>query len=100
MEYLVGVSFGVVSLARSGVLNGRRATTNKSGWKWITTGHGENVTWVPQARWVEDGNIWTASGMASGMLDIRSSCSIESAHNFKVSTPLMPSSGDFMVRKL
>jgi len=73
-EYLVGVSFGVVSLAKSGVLNGKRATTNKSGWKWITIGHGENITWVPQARWVEDGNIWTTSGMASSM------CNLEDLH--------------------
>jgi putative intracellular protease/amidase len=65
LEYLVGVSFGAVSLARAGVLNGKRATTNKSAWKWITQ-RGPNVTWVPQARWVEDGKIWTTSGMASG----------------------------------
>lgn len=66
LEYLVGISYGVTSLARSGVLNGKKATTNKSGWQWVTTGHGENITWVPQARWVEDGNIWTTSGMSSG----------------------------------
>jgi hypothetical protein len=65
LEYLVGVSFGAVSLARAGVLDGKRATTNKSAWKWITE-RGPNVTWVPQARWVEDGKIWTTSGMASG----------------------------------
>jgi hypothetical protein len=68
LEYLVGVSFGAVSLARAGVLDGKRATTNKSAWKWITD-RGPNVTWVPQARWVEDGKIWTTSGMASGMLN-------------------------------
>lgn len=67
LEYLVGVSFGAVTLARAGVLDGKRATTNKSGWKWITQ-RGPNVNWVPQARWVEDGNIWTTSGMASGMI--------------------------------
>ncbi|KAJ4982877.1 dj-1 family protein [Stagonosporopsis vannaccii] len=66
LEYLVGVSFGAVNLARAGVLDGKRATTNKSGWTWITQ-RGPNVTWVPQARWVEDGNIWTTSGMASGL---------------------------------
>lgn len=65
-EVMVGVSFGAVILARAGLLNGKRATTNKSGWNWITTGRGENITWVPQARWVEDGNIWTTSGIASG----------------------------------
>jgi transcriptional regulator GlxA family with amidase domain len=68
LEYLVGVSFGAVSLARAGVLDGKRATTNKSAWKWITE-RGPNVTWVPQARWVEDGKIWTTSGMASGTLN-------------------------------
>lgn len=66
LEYLVGISFGVAALAKSGVLSGKKATTNKSGWTWITTGHGENITWVPQARWVEDGNIWTTSGMSAG----------------------------------
>lgn len=65
LEYLVGVSFGGTILARAGVLDGKRATTNKSGWTWITE-RGPNVTWVPQARWVEDGNIWTTSGTASG----------------------------------
>jgi transcriptional regulator GlxA family with amidase domain len=25
------------------------------------------VTWVPVARWVVDGNIWTTSGVAAGM---------------------------------
>lgn len=66
LEYLIGVSFGGTTLARAGVLDGKRATTNKSGWTWITE-RGPNVTWVPQARWVEDGNIWTTSGTASGL---------------------------------
>lgn len=65
-EYVLGVSFGVTHLARSGLLSGKRATTNKSGWAWIT-GHGENIEWVPQARWVVDGKIWTSSGMAASL---------------------------------
>lgn len=69
LDYLVGVSLGVVGLAKSGVLKGKRATTNKSAWTYVTTtpGHGENITWVPQARWVVDGNIWTTSGIAAGL---------------------------------
>ncbi|KAI4947752.1 hypothetical protein J4E91_006575, partial [Alternaria rosae] len=66
LEYLVGVSFGVATLASAGVLDGKKATTNKSGWAWITE-RGPNVTWVPQARWVEDGTIWTTSGTASSL---------------------------------
>lgn len=26
-----------------------------------------NVHWVPQARWVQDGNIWTSSGVTAGI---------------------------------
>lgn len=28
---------------------------------------GPNVDWVRQARWVTDGNIWTASGVSAGI---------------------------------
>ena len=66
LEYLLSVCTGSVSLARSGVLEGRSATTNKAAWAWAVT-HGKNVTWVPSARWVQDGNIWTSSGVAAGL---------------------------------
>jgi putative intracellular protease/amidase len=46
-------------------LSGRRATTNKARWDWVTE-FGSNITWVPSARWVEDGNVWTSSGVAAG----------------------------------
>lgn len=28
---------------------------------------GPNVQWVHEARWVTDGNIWTASGISAGI---------------------------------
>jgi putative intracellular protease/amidase len=65
LEYLLSVCTGSAILASSGLLNGHRATSNKALWGWVTT-HGENVTWVPSARWTEDGKIWTSSGVASG----------------------------------
>ena len=65
LDYLLSVCTGAASLAKSGVLNGKRATTNKSAWSW-TTSFGENVTWVPTARWTEDGKVWTSSGVAAG----------------------------------
>jgi putative intracellular protease/amidase len=36
LEYLFGISFGGATLARAGVLDGKRAMRNKSGWMWIT----------------------------------------------------------------
>lgn len=65
-EYILGLSFGVTHLARSGLLNSKRATTNKSGYQWIVN-YGPEVNWVPQARWVVDGKFWTASGMMASL---------------------------------
>ncbi|KAE8449142.1 hypothetical protein EG329_008526 [Mollisiaceae sp. DMI_Dod_QoI] len=66
LDYLLSVCTGAASLAKSGVLNGKRATTNKGAWSWVTT-FGTNVTWVPSARWTVDGNVWTSSGVAAGL---------------------------------
>lgn len=53
-------------LAAADALQGKKATSNKLAWDWVIT-QGENVTWVPEARWVVDGNLWSASGVAAGM---------------------------------
>lgn len=66
LKYLLSVCTGSATLARAGLLDGKKATSNKAAWSWVVT-HGENVTWVPTARWVVDGNIWTSSGIAAGM---------------------------------
>ena len=60
-------SSGSWVLSATGLLDGRRATTNKSWFKKIaeaTTSH--NIQWVPKARWVVDGKFWTASGVSAG----------------------------------
>ena len=49
-----------------GLLDGRPATTNKAFWK-MATAPGPKVKWVRQARWVDDGNIVTSSGLSAGM---------------------------------
>jgi len=66
LRYLITVCTGAGLAAKAGVLDGRRATTNKSAWA-STVALGPKVKWVPQARWVVDGNIWSSSGISAGI---------------------------------
>ncbi|KAI0533218.1 DJ-1/PfpI family protein [Xylaria digitata] len=66
LRYLLTVCTGAGLAAKSDVLDGRRATTNKAAWNTITS-YGPNTTWVSPARWVVDGNIWSASGVTAGL---------------------------------
>lgn len=67
LDYLLSVCTGSIILARSGVLDGKGATTNKRAWREVTEEVGtDKVKWVATARWVVDGKIWTSSGVAAG----------------------------------
>ncbi|KAI0485588.1 DJ-1/PfpI family protein [Xylaria cf. heliscus] len=66
LRYLLTVCTGAGLAAKSGVLDGRRATTNKQAWSTITS-YGPKTTWVSPARWVVDGNIWSSSGATAGL---------------------------------
>ncbi|KAG6024524.1 hypothetical protein E4U41_001759 [Claviceps citrina] len=66
VKYLLTVCTGSGVAAAAGVLDGRRATTNKASWKEIVA-MGPRVKWVSPARWTVDGNIWTSSGVTSGL---------------------------------
>ncbi|KAH8927761.1 class I glutamine amidotransferase-like protein [Atractiella rhizophila] len=48
-------------------LDGKRATTNKFSWREMVQSCPDTIEWVPKARWVVDGNIWTSSGVTAGM---------------------------------
>ncbi|MEO6827587.1 MAG: DJ-1/PfpI family protein [Microbacteriaceae bacterium] len=65
-ELVTSVCTGSALLAAAGLLDGFRATSNKLAFAWAS-GHGSEVTWVPRARWVEDRDRWTSSGVAAGM---------------------------------
>jgi putative intracellular protease/amidase len=63
---VTSVCTGSALLARAGVLDGRRATSNKRSWDWVVS-QGPKVDWVRRARWVEDGKFWTSSGVSAGI---------------------------------
>lgn len=65
-EYTLSVCTGSALLAKAGILDNKRATTNKMAFDWVTT-QGEITDWQCQARWVEDDKYFTSSGVSAGM---------------------------------
>jgi len=65
LKYLLSVCTGSTMIAATGILDGRKATSNKFSWSFATSN--KAVNWIPKARWVVDGNIWSSSGVAAGM---------------------------------
>lgn len=65
-ELILSVCTGAALLAKAGVLDGHKATTNKRSFNWVAE-QGPKVHWVKQARWVDDGRVVTSSGVSAGI---------------------------------
>ena len=65
-EITTSVCTGSAILAKAGILDGKRATSNKQFFT-LATQQSDKVDWVWEARWVDDGNVITSSGVSAGM---------------------------------
>jgi putative intracellular protease/amidase len=64
--YVLTVCTGAGLLAKTGLLNGMRATSSKVAFEWASS-NGEGVNWMKKARWVKDGKFYTSSGVSAGI---------------------------------
>jgi transcriptional regulator GlxA family with amidase domain len=65
VKLMTSVCTGAAVLALSGVLDGKRATTNHAAFGWVTT-FGPRVLWDNVSRWVDDGHYVTSAGVSAG----------------------------------
>ena len=65
-ELVTSVCTGSALLAKAGVLDGVRATSNKLAFAWAAS-QSAKVQWQQQARWVEDRKFFTSSGVSAGI---------------------------------
>lgn len=64
--YVLTVCTGSALLARTGLLDGKKATSNKRAFDWVKS-NSDKVNWIQQARWVVDGKYYTSSGVSAGI---------------------------------
>ncbi|MCQ2011398.1 DJ-1/PfpI family protein [Sporolactobacillus sp. STSJ-5] len=64
--FCLTVCTGSALLARTGLLDGRKATSNKIAFDWVKSVNSA-VHWVERARWVTDGKYYTSSGVSAGI---------------------------------
>ena len=55
-EYILTVCTGSLLLAKTGLLSGKKATSNKRFFAWAVQ-ESPDVDWVKKARWVKDEHI-------------------------------------------
>ncbi len=62
----MSVCTGAALIARAGLLDGRRATTNKLAFDWVRS-QGPKVEWQTHARWIDEGEVVTSAGVSAGI---------------------------------
>lgn len=65
VSLMTSVCTGAAILARSGLLDGRAATTNHQAFAWVTS-FGPHVLWDNVSRWVDAGRYVTSAGTSAG----------------------------------
>ncbi|NME10792.1 DJ-1/PfpI family protein [Paraclostridium bifermentans] len=65
-RFCLSICTGSALLAKCGVLNNIKATSNKKALEWVKQTN-ENVIWIDKSRWVVDGKFYTSSGVSAGM---------------------------------
>lgn len=65
-EYILTVCTGSTLFSKTGMLDGKKATSNKRAFSWAVS-ESPRVNWVKKARWSHDGNIYTSSGVSAGI---------------------------------
>ena len=65
-EYVIAVCTGSVLLAKTWLLDGIEATSNKLSWQWAIS-EAPSVRWIRAARWCVSGKFYTSSGVSAGI---------------------------------
>lgn len=64
--YCLTVCTGSALLAKTNLLDGKKATSNKRALKWVKSVNSK-VDWITHTRWAVDGKFYTSSGISAGM---------------------------------
>lgn len=65
-SYVLTICTGSALLARTGLLDRKKATSNKRAFNWVIT-NGANVIWEKNARWTCQDKFYTSSGVSAGI---------------------------------
>lgn len=65
-KYCLTVCTGSALLAKTGLLDNKKATSNKNALEWVHSVN-TNVHWMNRARWVVDQKYYTSSGISAGI---------------------------------
>lgn len=65
-EFVLTVCTGSILFSKTGLLDGKKATSNKRLFSW-TYKESPAVNWIKKSRWIREGNIYTSSGISAGI---------------------------------